>query len=114
MAEGGGLLNRYTVEKPYRGFESLSLRHYNPPSSPFARPKRRSISEIRGANFLQSRAPQQAAGAAMALCIAVIPYVFSRSIEKLLEPKAREVIVVQAQQPIQPNTKRDDLPIVKR
>lgn len=25
MAEGGGLLNRYTVEKPYRGFESLSL-----------------------------------------------------------------------------------------
>ena len=27
-AEGGGLLNRYTVEKPYRGFESLSLRHF--------------------------------------------------------------------------------------
>ena len=27
MAEGGGLLNRYTVEKPYRGFESLSLLH---------------------------------------------------------------------------------------
>src|ERR1700761_8382102 len=25
-AEGGGLLNRYTVEKPYRGFESLRLR----------------------------------------------------------------------------------------
>ena len=28
MAEGGGLLNRYRVVKPYRGFESLSLRHY--------------------------------------------------------------------------------------
>src|SRR6185295_2038564 len=25
-AEGGGLLNRYTVLKPYRGFESLRLR----------------------------------------------------------------------------------------
>jgi hypothetical protein len=29
-AEGGGLLNRYTVEKSYRGFESLSLRQYTP------------------------------------------------------------------------------------
>ena len=27
-AEGGGLLNRYTVEKPYRGFESLRHRHF--------------------------------------------------------------------------------------
>ncbi len=27
-AEGGGLLNRYTVEKPYRGFESLRLLHH--------------------------------------------------------------------------------------
>ena len=26
MAEGGGLLNRYRVVKPYRGFESLRLR----------------------------------------------------------------------------------------
>ena len=26
MAEGSGLLNRYTVESPYRGFESLPLR----------------------------------------------------------------------------------------
>ncbi len=26
-AEGGGLLNRYRVVKPYRGFESLRLRH---------------------------------------------------------------------------------------
>ena len=26
MAEGGGLLNRYTALKPYRGFESLRLR----------------------------------------------------------------------------------------
>jgi hypothetical protein len=25
VAEGGGLLNRYTIEKSYRGFESLSL-----------------------------------------------------------------------------------------
>jgi hypothetical protein len=30
VAEGGGLLNRYRVVKPYRGFESLRLRH--PPS----------------------------------------------------------------------------------
>ena len=27
MAEGGGLLNRYTALKPYRGFESHPLRH---------------------------------------------------------------------------------------
>jgi hypothetical protein len=26
VAEGGGLLNRYRVVKPYRGFESLRLR----------------------------------------------------------------------------------------
>ena len=26
-AEGGGLLNRYTTLKSYRGFESLRLRH---------------------------------------------------------------------------------------
>ena len=30
MAEGGGLLNRYRVVKPYRGFESLRLRHPSP------------------------------------------------------------------------------------
>ena len=30
MAEGGGLLNRYTLVKAYRGFESLRLRqHHN-------------------------------------------------------------------------------------
>ena len=29
-AEGGGLLNRYRVVKPYRGFESLRLRHPSP------------------------------------------------------------------------------------
>ena len=28
MAEGGGLLNRYTLVKAYRGFESLRLRHH--------------------------------------------------------------------------------------
>ena len=28
MAEGGGLLNRYRALKPYRGFESPSLRHH--------------------------------------------------------------------------------------
>ena len=28
-AEGGGLLNRYRVVKPYRGFESPRLRHIN-------------------------------------------------------------------------------------
>ncbi len=27
MAEGGGLLNRYTGQNLYRGFESLPLRH---------------------------------------------------------------------------------------
>jgi hypothetical protein len=30
VAEGGGLLNRYRVVKPYRGFESLRLRHCSP------------------------------------------------------------------------------------
>ena len=30
VAEGGGLLNRYRVVKPYRGFESLRLRHLRP------------------------------------------------------------------------------------
>ncbi len=29
MAEGGGLLNRYTFEKMYRGFESLRLRQFS-------------------------------------------------------------------------------------
>ena len=32
VAEGGGLLNRYRVVKPYRGFESLRLRHSASPS----------------------------------------------------------------------------------
>src|SRR5712672_3526219 len=31
VAEGGGLLNRYRVVKPYRGFESLRLRNKPPP-----------------------------------------------------------------------------------
>ena len=31
MAEGGGLLNRYTLVKAYRGFESLRLRHWHYP-----------------------------------------------------------------------------------
>ena len=30
MAEGGGLLNRYTAQKLYRGFESPTLRHPPP------------------------------------------------------------------------------------
>jgi hypothetical protein len=37
VAEGGGLLNRYTALKPYRGFESHPLRHppvANPASDP--------------------------------------------------------------------------------
>jgi hypothetical protein len=34
VAEGGALLRRYTGLNPYRGFESLSLRHY------FQRPKK--------------------------------------------------------------------------
>jgi hypothetical protein len=32
VAEGGGLLNRYTIEKSYRGFESLSLLHLKNPT----------------------------------------------------------------------------------
>jgi hypothetical protein len=36
VAEGAGLLNRYTDLNPYRGFESLSLRHYLP--GPFRMP----------------------------------------------------------------------------
>ena len=31
MAEGGGLLNRYTFVKMYPGFESLRLRHLKRP-----------------------------------------------------------------------------------
>jgi hypothetical protein len=34
-AEGGGLLNRYRVVKPYRGFESLRLRHPVNSNGPF-------------------------------------------------------------------------------
>jgi hypothetical protein len=34
VAEGGGLLNRYRVVKPYRGFESLRLRQRNHVSGP--------------------------------------------------------------------------------
>lgn len=30
MAESNGLLNRHTVNKPYRGFESLPLRSIRP------------------------------------------------------------------------------------
>lgn len=39
VAEGGGLLNRYRVVKPYRGFESLCLRH--PSASVAGHPSRR-------------------------------------------------------------------------
>lgn len=45
VAEGGGLLNRYRVVKPYRGFESLRLRHH-----PVANSDHRSLS----AGFLPS------------------------------------------------------------
>ena len=34
MAEGGGLLNRYTLLKAYRGFESLRLRQNPAPVLP--------------------------------------------------------------------------------
>jgi hypothetical protein len=34
VAEGGGLLNRYRVVKPYRGFESLRLRQYSSANIP--------------------------------------------------------------------------------
>jgi hypothetical protein len=37
-AEGGGLLNRYRVVKPYRGFESLRLRHPSPCRASGGRP----------------------------------------------------------------------------
>jgi hypothetical protein len=39
VAEGGGLLNRYRVVKPYRGFESLRLRQI-PIASHSQRPKK--------------------------------------------------------------------------
>ena len=42
MAEGNGLLNRYTVLNPYRGFESLPLR-------------RSEVSEERASKLLCSR-----------------------------------------------------------
>src|SRR6185369_12715666 len=35
VAEGGGLLNRYRVVKPYRGFESLRLRQSTELRTPF-------------------------------------------------------------------------------
>src|SRR6267378_4537364 len=38
VAEGGGLLNRYRVVKPYRGFESLRLRHPSPCRASGGRP----------------------------------------------------------------------------
>jgi hypothetical protein len=45
VAEGGGLLNRYRVEKLYRGFESPLLRT--------TRPKERtSVSNVRDAFFV--------------------------------------------------------------
>jgi hypothetical protein len=37
VAEGGGLLNRYRVVKPYRGFESLRLRQSTPKAQYFQR-----------------------------------------------------------------------------
>ncbi len=44
VAEGGGLLNRYRVVKPYRGFESLRLRQA--PSLPLRRPRRTFLNYI--------------------------------------------------------------------
>src|SRR3982074_874881 len=38
VAEGGGLLNRYRVVKPYRGFESRRLRHPSPCRAAGGRP----------------------------------------------------------------------------
>ncbi len=38
-------------------------------------------------------APQQAAAAAMALALSIIPYVFTRCVEKLSSPKPHEVKV---------------------
>ena len=40
MAEGGGLLNRYRVVKPYRGFESLRLRQLYATACPAIRSSR--------------------------------------------------------------------------
>ena len=48
-AEGGGLLNRYRVVKPYRGFESLRLRHY------FAHGSFALLNASAGAPFRRSR-----------------------------------------------------------
>jgi hypothetical protein len=47
------------------------------------------LSDIVNANG----APQQAAAAASALATSLIPYVFTRCVEKLSEPKPREVRV---------------------
>jgi hypothetical protein len=51
-------------------------------------------SVIAGFEFLNSliaatSAPQQAAGAAMAMCWAVLPYVFARAVEGLSHPGAK-------------------------
>ena len=46
MAEGGALLRRYTGLNPYRGFESLSLRHtFHASISPSA-PERGPITHV--------------------------------------------------------------------
>lgn len=50
VAEGGGLLNRYRVVKPYRGFESLRLRqsnYWNHSPFPLSKPERRGIAGFR-------------------------------------------------------------------
>lgn len=40
-----------------------------------------------------NEAPQQAAAAAIALSFAIIPYIFTRCVEKLSDPEPREVKV---------------------
>ena len=46
MAEGGGLLNRYRVVKPYRGFESLRLRHLDLVAAPARRTLWRNVDVV--------------------------------------------------------------------
>jgi hypothetical protein len=54
-----------------------------------------------GAIVSSQSAPQQAAGAALALGVVVIPYVFTRCIEAVSRPLVTPVTIVPAEAPIE-------------
>jgi hypothetical protein len=66
VAEGGGLLNRYTLVKAYRGFESLRLRH---PASRYTGCFSETQSYLRGARDI--RITRRHPSVALIVCCAV-------------------------------------------